>query len=101
MSSSTSIGRGPAHGSNENHDGDPRNTTMGETTSQDEPPLGSGLIDQAVPEATGGAAIGRARPGIASGPESASDGPSAEASPRGPGAARGKSAREGGRSRKG
>ena len=45
MSNDTSIGRGPAEGSNENHDGDPRNTTMGEKVSQDEPPVGNDLID--------------------------------------------------------
>ena len=49
MSSSTSIGRGPAHGSNENHDGDPRNKTLGETASQEEPPIGNDLIDEAAP----------------------------------------------------
>ena len=50
MSSSTSIGRGPAHGSNENHDGDPRNKTLGETASQDEPPVGNDLIEEAAPD---------------------------------------------------
>ena len=45
MSNDTSIGRGPAHGSNENHDGDPRNKTMGEKVSQDEPPAGNELIE--------------------------------------------------------
>ncbi len=43
--SSTSIGRGPAHGGNENHDGDPSHTTMGEAVHQ-EPPAGSGLPDE-------------------------------------------------------
>lgn len=38
--SSTSIGRGPASGGNENHDGDPRHTTLGESVKQ-EPPAGS------------------------------------------------------------
>ena len=53
MSSSTSIGRGPAHGSNENHDGDPRNKTLGETASQEEPPIGNDLIDEAAPACGG------------------------------------------------
>jgi hypothetical protein len=35
--SSTSIGRGPASGGNENHDGDPRHVTMGEAVQQERP----------------------------------------------------------------
>lgn len=35
--SNTSIGRGPASGGNENHDGDPRHTTMGEAVKQERP----------------------------------------------------------------
>ena len=50
MSKETSIGRGPAHGSNENHDGDARNTTMGESVSQDEPPVGNALLNEAAPD---------------------------------------------------
>jgi hypothetical protein len=50
MSSSTSIGRGPAHGSNESHDGDPSHKTLGETTSQDEPPMGNDLDEEPVPQ---------------------------------------------------
>ena len=38
--SSTSIGRGPASGGNENHDGDPSHTTLGEAVEQ-EPPAGN------------------------------------------------------------
>lgn len=37
---STSIGRGPASGGNENHDGNPVHTTMGEEVKQ-EPPAGN------------------------------------------------------------
>jgi hypothetical protein len=33
----TSVGRGPASGGNENHDGDPRHTTMGEAVQQERP----------------------------------------------------------------
>ena len=33
--SGTSIGRGPAHGSNENHDGDPTHKTLGEGATDD------------------------------------------------------------------
>jgi len=40
----TSIGRGPASGGNENHDGDPRKTTLGEAVKQ-EPPAGGPLDD--------------------------------------------------------
>ncbi|NPC54088.1 hypothetical protein [Caenimonas soli] len=42
-SSNTSVGRGPAHGGNENHDGDPLNKTFGETVKE-EPPAGNDLI---------------------------------------------------------
>ena len=38
--STTSIGRGPAHGGNENHQGDPLHTTLGEEVQQ-EPPAGN------------------------------------------------------------
>lgn len=51
----TSVGRGPASGGNENHDGDPRHTTLGEAVEQ-EPPAGS----QSQPPAT--AAPGEDRP---------------------------------------
>jgi hypothetical protein len=43
MGTTTSVGRGPAHGGNENHDGDPLNKTFGETVKQ-EPPAGNDLI---------------------------------------------------------
>ena len=45
MSTNTSVGRGPAHGGNENHDGDPLNTTFGETVKQ-EPPAGNDLVEE-------------------------------------------------------
>lgn len=45
-STSTSIGRGPASGGNENHDGDPCHTTLGESVKQ-EPPAGSTVPDDA------------------------------------------------------
>ena len=41
----TSIGRGPASGGNENHDGDPRNKTLGEKVGQ-EPPAGNEEIEK-------------------------------------------------------
>jgi hypothetical protein len=44
-SSNTSVGRGPAHGGNENHDGDPLNKTFGETVKE-EPPAGNNLLDE-------------------------------------------------------
>jgi hypothetical protein len=47
-SSNTSIGRGPASGGNENHDGDPRHTTMGEAVQQ-ERPAGSKVPETIVP----------------------------------------------------
>ena len=75
MSNSTSIGRGPAHGSNENHDGDPRNKTLGETASQDEPPVGSGLLGESAPDVPAGVAGERPRPGIGKAAESRPGGP--------------------------
>lgn len=44
--SNTSVGRGPASGGNENHDGDPRHTTMGEAVKQ-ERPAGNEVLDDA------------------------------------------------------
>ena len=63
MSSNTSIGRGPAHGGNENHDGDPLNKTLGEKAGQ-EPPAGSELIDDAGPDVPAGVPGAKAKPGI-------------------------------------
>lgn len=46
---STSIGRGPASGGNENHDADPTHTTLGEEVQQ-EPPAGNrNELDEAAP----------------------------------------------------
>jgi hypothetical protein len=90
MSSNTSIGRGPAHGRNENHDGDPLNKTFGETASQDDPPAGRELIDEAGPDVPAGVPGAKAKPGIAKGPQSYPDGPNVEASPWELDAARGK-----------
>ena len=47
--SSTSIGRGPASGGNENHDGDPSHKTLGEAVQQ-EAPAGS-AVPEPVPAA--------------------------------------------------
>lgn len=90
MSSNTSIGRGPAHGSNENHDGDPTNKTLGEGVSQEEPPTGNDILDDAAPDVPAGVQGGRAKPGIAKGPQSFPDGANVENSPWEPDAARGK-----------
>ena len=80
--SSTSIGRGPAHGSNENHDGDPTHKTLGEAASQEDAPSGSeDLVDQAAPDVPAGVQGGKAKPGIAKGPQSYPDGPNVEDSP--------------------
>jgi hypothetical protein len=87
--STTSIGRGPASGGNENHDGDPRNTTLGETVGQ-EPPAGVELLDDAAPDMPAGVKGARAKPGIAKGPASYPDGPNVEDSPWELDAARGK-----------
>lgn len=87
--SSNSIGRGPAYGGNENHDGDPQHKTLGETVQQ-EPPAGNELIDEAAPDVPAGVAGGKAKPGIAKGPQSYPDGPNVEDSPWELDAARGK-----------
>lgn len=79
--SNTSIGRGPASGGNENHDGDPRNTTLGETVQQ-EPPAGNELSDHAAPDVPDDVAGSRPKPGIPKGPQSCPDGPNLADSPR-------------------
>jgi hypothetical protein len=90
MSGSSSIGRGPAHGGNENHDGDPTHKTLGEAVPNDEAPSGNDLLDGAAPDVPAGVAGGRAKPGIAKGPQSYPDGPNVEDSPWELDAARGK-----------
>lgn len=85
--SNQSIGRGPAHGSNENHDGDPTRKTLGEGASQDDPPAGSGLAPDDLPAGVPGSP---AKPGIRKGPDSYPDGPNVEDSPWELDAARGK-----------
>jgi hypothetical protein len=72
--STTSIGRGPAHGSNENHDGDPTHTTLGEGASQDDAPAGS-EAEGVLPEMPVGMPGARARPGSVKGPQGAPEGP--------------------------
>jgi hypothetical protein len=81
MSGSSSVGRGPAHGGNENHDGDPTHKTLGESVSNDEAPIGNELLDEVVPDVPAGVAGSPARPGIAKGPQSYPDGPNVEDSP--------------------
>ena len=44
----SSIGRGPAFGGNENHDGDPLRKTLGETVEQ-EAPAGNDVMDEKAP----------------------------------------------------
>jgi hypothetical protein len=85
----SSIGRGPAFGGNENHDGDPQHKTLGETVEQ-ESPSGNELLDQAAPQLPAGVSGGKANPGIAQGPQSYPDGPNVESSPWELDAARGK-----------
>ena len=81
MSSNTSIGRGPAHGSNENRDNDPTHKTLGEGASQEQAPAGADLVEGAAPDVPAGVKGGKAKPGIAKGPQSYPDGPNVEASP--------------------
>lgn len=67
--SNTSIGRGPASGGNENHDGDPRHTTMGEAVKQ-ERPAGNEVLDDAQTDAPVSVPGGQPEPGIAKLPPS-------------------------------
>lgn len=71
-SSNTSIGRGPASGGNENHDGDATKKTMGETVGQEKPAGLGSIVDKD--------AVEKAYP----------DGPNVETSPNELDAARGK-----------
>jgi hypothetical protein len=96
---STSIGRGPASGGNENHDADPTRKTLGETVGQEAPAgnptsdeLGSEdrLMDEVAPDVPAGVPGSKPKPGIAKGPQSYPDGPNVEASPWELDAARGK-----------
>ena len=53
-STNTSIGRGPASGGNENHDGDPTRKTLGETVEQEAPagnPHAGELVQEPPPSA--------------------------------------------------
>ena len=77
----TSVGRGPASGGNENHDGNPSNTTLGETVKQ-ERPAGNDVLDVAAPDLPAGAQGGPAKPGVAKGPGSYPNGPNIAESPR-------------------
>ena len=54
MSGSSSVGRGPAHGGNENHDGDPTHKTLGEGVSNDEAPIGNEVLGKAAPDVPAG-----------------------------------------------
>jgi hypothetical protein len=84
-----SVGRGPASGGNENHDGDPSAKTMGENVKQ-EPPAGNEFLDEVTVDLPAGVAGGKAKPGVAKGPLSYPDGPNVEDSPWELDAARGK-----------
>lgn len=89
--SNTSIGRGPASGGNENHDGDPAHKTLGEAVTQ-EPPAGSEneLLDGGAPDVPAGVPGSPPKPGIGKGAEAYPDGPNVEDSPWELDAARGK-----------
>jgi len=82
MSSNTSIG-GQYRGGNENHDGDPRNKTLGESAPANELPAGAdeSITQDAGAEVPAGVPGARPRPGIAKGPQSYPDGPNVEDSP--------------------
>jgi hypothetical protein len=86
---STSIGRGPAAGGNENHEADPTHKTLGEEVKQ-EAPAGGEVLDQAAADLPAGVAGAKPKPGIVKGPQSYPDGPNVEDSPWELDAARGK-----------
>ena len=90
MSSNQSIGRGPASGGNENHDGDPTNKTLGEKVGQERPAGADSVVDGGAPEVPPGVPGAPAKPGIAKGPGAYPDGPNVESSPWELDAARGK-----------
>jgi len=59
---STSIGRGPASGGNENHEANPVHTTLGEEVKQ-EPPAGNrNELDESIPAKDEAAATARVSP---------------------------------------
>jgi hypothetical protein len=80
MSSNTSIGRGPASGGNENHDGDPTKKTLGESVGQ-ERPSGSDILDDAALDVPAGVPGSTPKPGVRKGPDAYPDGPNVEDSP--------------------
>ena len=90
MNSNQSIGRGPAGGGNENHDGDPTNKTLGEKVGQERPAGAESVVDGGAPDVPPGVPGGPANPDVAKGPQSYPDGPNVEASPWELDAARGK-----------
>jgi hypothetical protein len=88
----TSIGPSSDRGSNDdpgNADGC-GNKTLGEHATQSPPTGAEGVIEQASPDVPAGVPGGRAKPGIAKGPQSYPDGPNVESSPWELDAARGK-----------
>jgi len=90
MSSNTSVGRGPASGGNENHDGDPLNKTLGEKVGQ-EAPAGNDLMEEAGTGSPAGVPGAKAKPGFADkAAKEFPDGPNVENSPWELDAARGK-----------
>lgn len=80
--SDTSIAAGPGRSAtNENHDGDPRNKTLGEKSAPQDAPTGGDVLEGAAPDMPAGVPGSPAQPGIAKGPQSFPDGPNVESSP--------------------
>ena len=88
--SNTSIGPGEFQGGNENHDGDPRNTTLGEKGPAEEPPARAELVGEAAPDVPAGVPGSPPKPGVSKGGRAYPDGPNVESSPWELEAARGK-----------
>ncbi|HUR90701.1 MAG TPA: hypothetical protein VMZ74_16570 [Ramlibacter sp.] len=81
----TSIGRGPASGGNENHDGDPTTKTLGEKVGQEQPAGTESIVDNAAPDLSQAATKAE---------ETFPDGPNVEDSPWELDAARGNTKRD-------
>ena len=86
---STSVGRGPASGGNENHDGDPTNKTLGEKVGQQRPEGAESIVDGAGPDVPAGVPGSPPKPGVKKGADAYPDGPNVETSARELDAARG------------
>jgi hypothetical protein len=80
-SNNTSIGRGPASGGNENHDGDPTRKTLGETVGEERPAGADSIVDAGAPDLPAGVPGTPAKPAARKAGDAYPDGPNVEDSP--------------------